>query len=153
VRNQKHAQLLVNAIQSLKGGGEKHVRLGYNFSNNRAGSSGVWIWRNRGSVSGIRKGLIFHIPGDMCALLYFWLERPRSLIIRWHLIKHTPTGFDLRSAAAEIESDCVSRSHSSVHLNLAILDLQQLSSSVRRSSFDFAEFVFEVAQEARPLFL
>jgi hypothetical protein len=59
----------------------KHVRLGCNVSNNRADSSGAWIWWNRGGIGRNRKDLILRIPGDVRDLFCFWLAWQRSSVI------------------------------------------------------------------------
>ena len=56
-----------------------------NFSNNRADSSGAWIWRHRSGIDRNCQVLVLSVPGDVRDLLCLRLERKKSSMISGRL--------------------------------------------------------------------
>ena len=68
-------------MRLLSEGGEIYVGVGYNFSDNRANSRGLWIRRHRCCIGWNCKGSILCIPGYLRCLLPARPEGKRGTII------------------------------------------------------------------------
>jgi hypothetical protein len=65
----------------MRKGGDTNVRVGSNFSNNRANRGGIWIRGHRRGFSGNCEAFVLRLPGDVRDLFHLWLERQRRTII------------------------------------------------------------------------